>query len=259
MKNFKTLNDIQKYLDDTQKKLSLDFHAVDDAILMLKANKVSSATVDLDLTGDPNRKYEKRPIKVDFPLAKVPNAKQLEKDYWLAEKLTKQYNELLLNESSMKVVFTNATNANYLKLAMYFSKLKKDIEKKLRELFKELNRVAEGHAPVEFKKFIAFVAKNLDDNQHIECDNISTFTYASMNKKRELVFAGYIVLHNAISDEGNMIPSLYVTVAWTVGGGAEIFVEHEFIPPMMLNWRCECQELERRSKRNYRTIDIRRF
>ena len=66
MKNFKTLNDIQKYLDDTQKKLSLDFHAVDDAILMLKANKVSSATVDLDLTGDPNRKYEEASNKSRF-------------------------------------------------------------------------------------------------------------------------------------------------------------------------------------------------
>jgi hypothetical protein len=117
-------------------------------------------------------------------------------------------------------------------------KLKQSLETNLHKLFQVLNEVANGHAPKEYLKFVQTLADELINNRHIECDSGKTMTYAAIAKgeknEQQLVFAGYIILVNAVSDEGKVAPTLYVVVKWTVGGDVEIFVEHEFFAPTLL-------------------------
>jgi hypothetical protein len=60
-------------------------------------------------------------------------------------------------------------------------------------------------------------------------------TYAALDKDGELVFAGYIILVNAVSDQGKVLPHLYVVLKWTVGGDVEVYVEPEFQAPTLLS------------------------
>lgn len=236
---FRSLQEVQRYLKEQENQLRLDFQLVDQNIKelnsMLRAAELRAVEFQiLDFSGSDKPK-KKRSINVDFPVVKVPNKEKLEKNYRQAEQLSQQYKALVQAENEVKMTFRGATNTNFVQLMGNFTKLKADIEAKLKELFTKLSQVAEGHAPKEYKKFLANLADELNKNQHIECDSINTFSYVALNKEGQLVFAGYIVLVNAVSDEGKTVPHLYVTLRWTVGGDVEVFVEHEFVEPTLLS------------------------
>jgi hypothetical protein len=235
---FRSVQEVQRYLKQQEDQLRLDFQLIDQNMKeltgMVKAAELRAIEVKvLDFSG--NGKKRKRSINVDFPVVDVPNKDKLEKNYRQAEQLSQQYKALVQTENDVKMTFRGATNPNFTQLMSNFTKLKADIEKKLKELFTKLSQVADGHAPKEYKAFLANLADDLNSNQHIECDSINTFTYVALGKTGELMFAGYIVLVNAVSDEGKTVPHLYVTVRWTVGGDVEVFVEHDFTEPTLLN------------------------
>jgi hypothetical protein len=98
-----------------------------------------------------------------------------------------------------------------------------------------LHEVAQKHAPKEYLGFVETIAKELGSNEYLEFQSLDTMTYVALAKDGTLIFAGYIILHNAVSDEGRVAPHVYITVKWTVGGDVEIFVEHEFIAPTLLD------------------------
>lgn len=234
---FRSLQEVQRYLKDQENQFRTDTQLIDQNLKELKAMALKAGVEIkvMDIGGGPGGPSKKRrTINTDFPVVDVPNKAKLEKNYRQAERLSQQYKALIQTENEVKMTFRGATNDNLQKLLGQFTKLKSDIQNKLKELFKGLSEVAEGHAPKEYKKFIAGLADELNDNQHIECDNINTFTYVGLDKEGQLVFAGYIVLVNAVSDEGKVIPHLYITVRWTVGGDVEVFVEHEFVEPTLL-------------------------
>ena len=237
---FRSLEEVKRYLDEQQKQLREDFQLVDENLKQLRS-MTKAAIVKatefkiLDISGNGASKKRKKTLNVDFPVVKVPNKDKLGKSYKMAEALSQKYKELLQNENSIRMTFRNASSKTFEQLMGTMSKFKKELEDKMKELFAELNAVAEGHAPKEYKEFVASIAEELDSNQHIECESSRTFTYVALDNDGDLVFAGYIVLNNAISDEGKEIPHLYITVRWTVGGDVEIFVEHDFVEPTLLN------------------------
>lgn len=241
---FRSLQEVKRYLDQQAQQLRDDFQIVDQNIKQLTAmakptrvEAIEIKVLELNDSGKPSGK-RRRTINTDFPVVKVPNKANLTKNYREAEKLSQQYKALVQNENDVRMTFRNASNPNFLSLMSNFTKLKSDIEKKLRELFKALSAVAEGHAPKEYKKFLAGLVDELNENQHIDCDSISNFTYVGLNRAGDLLFAGYIVLANAVSDEGKSVPHLYVVVRWAVSGetagDVDVFVEHDFVEPGLL-------------------------
>ena len=244
---FRSLQEVKRYLDEQTQKLREHFQVIDFNIsqlsAMLKPVRLKALEIKvMDFSGDSahgGKPVKRKTINTDFPIVKVPNKTQLIKNYREAEKLSQQYKSLVQNEAEVRMTFRNATNVNFQSLMSNFTKLKNDIEKKLRELFKVLNNIAEGHAPKEYKNFVKGLADELNDEQHIECDNISNFTYVGVTTVGDLLFAGYIVLTNAMSDEGKLIPHLYIAVRWVVSGEdsgkVDIFVEHDFVEPSLLS------------------------
>ncbi len=229
---FRSLEEVRKYLKDAAAQLKLDEQLIDRTNKQLAKFSITSAIKFLDISGDGVAK--KKTLNVDFPLVKVPDAKNLQNNYKLTERLSEQYKYVSNLETEVAMSFKGTKGSALDATLGAIRKLKSDLEAKLKELFLALAKVAEGHAPKEYKTFVKGLAEELASNSHIECSDAKTVTYAALTKEGDLVFAGYIILINAISDEDKVAPTLYITIKWTVGGDVEIFVEHDFVAPSAL-------------------------
>ena len=255
---FRTIEEIRKAVNVIIEQHQLDTQLVDqtEKLLARVTSQALKAAADfkiMDISGDGNKKKIKRTFNVDFPVVKVPNKAELTHTYGLVERLSEQYKYVLNLENELRINFSNvkkhaAVDATQGSIA----KLKKALETDLKRLFASLNAVARGHAPTEYLDFVEALAKELQENKYIECDSGKTVTYAAMGKDDDgnsvPVFAGYIILINAVSDEGKIAPSLYIVVKWTVGGNVEVFVEHEFIAPSLLHGGITVENLKEATK-----------
>lgn len=241
---FRSLEEIRKVvremLDDQRNDTQL-VNQTEKLLAKLAASKVKAAQdfKIMDITNTKTVTKKKRTINVDFPIVKVPSSRELMKSYDLAEALSEKYKYAMNLENEVRMNFSKfGSNKNVQDTLGSIQKLKQSLETNLHKLFQVLNEVANGHAPKEYLKFVQTLADELINNRHIECDSGKTMTYAAIAKgeknEQQLVFAGYIILVNAVSDEGKVAPTLYVVVKWTVGGDVEIFVEHEFFAPTLL-------------------------
>ena len=234
----KSLQDVRKYLLDFAKQLREEEQLIDQntkqlAKIAARALKAAPEVIDFSgKSGAPIKK--KRTQNVDFPEVKMPNADALRKNYSAVEKLSEQYKYLQTLENEVRVNFLGTKGTALSETIGSIRKLMQDVTTNLKKLFTALNQVAEGHAPKEYKKFVTTLAEELEGNKHVEYDSMKTMTYAALSKANALIFAGYIILTNAVNDEGKVAPTLYIVVKWTVGGDVEIFIEHEFIAPTLL-------------------------
>jgi len=236
MKPFRTIDEIKTFLKATRESFLQEQVLFNISVARLSKSVLTAADPKImDISGDKDLKIKRtKTLNVDFPVVTVPNMNELQKNYSRVSKYSEQYKSLIATENEIKMNFKNASNKNLVALLGSFTKLKEDMEAAMRELFAFLHKVAQKHAPKEYLDFVTSVAKNLEENKHIECDSIDTFTYVALSKEGELVFAGYVILKNAVSDDGKIAPHIYVTIKWTVKGNVEIFVEHEFVAPSLL-------------------------
>lgn len=244
---FRSLQEVKKYLDEMSEQVKQDEERIDQSVKLLSKIKVKAVEFKiLDISGDGKNKGKKKTINVDFPMVKVPNKNALEHDYKLAEELSERYKALIQNENQVRLAFKDSKGPQFKALMAEFQKLKTTIEVHLRKLFASLSRIAEGHAPKEFKEFMVGMAEELES--HIEYDDAKTIMYASVDKEANLVFAAYIILTNSVSDEGKIAPHLYIVVKWTVGGDVEVFIEHEFQAPSLLEGGSVVENLHQAAK-----------
>lgn len=256
---FRSIEEVRKRIKEMTDQFRLDTQLVDKTTKALaKTTKCASLTAGqtfkiLDISGDDKPIKRKKTLNVDFPVVKVPNMKELTHSYQLAERLSEQYKYVLSLENEVRLNFSNVKRHNAVEDTVgSIQKLKAALEKDLKRLFASLNEVAHGHAPKEYLKFVQALATEIEENRHIECDGGKTMTYAAMGTdedgKPALVFAGYIILVNAVSDDGKIAPSLYIIIKWTVGGDVEIFVEHEFVAPSLLHGGTTVENLREATK-----------
>ena len=222
---FRSIEEFKRFLSTLEKEIDTGIKEA------LETSKKLAASFEFILDETPAPKRAKT-TKTDFPVVSVPNKDKLTKNYALAERLERQYQSLLQTEADMLTTFPAAKNANAKGVMRHIAELKADLEVAMRKLFEALNSVAENHAPKEFKKFMTTLASGV--SEHIDYDDLSTVMYAAMTKDDELIFTGYLIITNALSDEGTTAPNLYIAVAWTVNGTIKIFVDHEFLMPTNL-------------------------
>ena len=255
MAKFRSLEEIRKHIQKLTDQYRVDTQLVDrteKALARLSAKAVQATDFKiLDISGD-GKKSRKKTYNVDFPMVKVPNAKELTHSYNLAERLSEQYKYALNLENEVRLNFSNVNKHSAVETTLgSIQKLKSALEKDLKRLFAVLNSVAQGHAPAAYLEFVTALADELMNKKHIECDSAKTMTYAAIAKPEDggaLVFAGYLMMVNAVSDDGKVAPTLYVVVKWTVGGNVEIFVEHEFIAPSLLRGGITVENLKEATK-----------
>lgn len=241
-KPFRSLEEVRKYLAEQLQQFRDDKQLVDKSLHQLAKVAVNAVEIKvMKFSGDGAGGKIKRTENISFPVVKVPDMETLQRQYTIVERLSEQYKALILNENNLRMNFRDTgkegsrTGKNFEAMMGGFNKLKTDMEETMKKIFMALHSVAQHHAPKEYLNFVQSIAKELETNEHIECSSMETLTYAALDKKNALVFAGYIVLKDAVSDEGRIAPNLYITIKWTVGGDIEIFVEHEFIAPTQLD------------------------
>lgn len=229
----RSLEQVKKYLEEQNKQLDDEAQLIEkDTHQLISRFKVKAVDYKvLDISDGKPTNRRKKTLNVDFPLVKVPNKNELTKHYKIAEQLSERYKTLVNTENEVRLNFQNSEGQSFKELMGSFKKLKSKIEEMLRKIFTALSNVAEGHAPKEYKHYVSEVAKELEE--HLEFDDAKTVMYAAM-ENGQLVFASYLILTNAISDEGKIAPHLYIVIKWVVGGDVQVFVEHEFTAPSLL-------------------------
>ena len=261
IQKFRSLQEVKKYLQEISEQVRQDEERIDQSVTQLSKVKINALEI-MDISGDenakkPGAKRAKKTMNVDFPMVKIPNKKALEHDYKLAEELSERYKSLIENENQVRLSFKDSKGAQFQELMASFHKLKTTIEAHLRKLFTALSNIAEGHAPKEFKDFMKGLAEELES--HLEYDDAKTAIYASVDKESNLVFAAYLILTNAVSDEGKIAPHLYIIVKWTVSSNVEIFIEHEFIAPSILEGGSVVENLHQAAKAVKYQLDLEGF
>jgi len=231
---FRSLEEVKRFLQEQTKEFDLDRQMVDRGLSQIarvvKASPVIALDVKtLDISGD--GKKRRRTMNIDFPEVEVPNADELKQHYALTERLSERYKFLVNAENEFKMNMRGENSKQFQEVLGGFQKLKTQIEDSLKTLFQALAKIAEGHAPKQYKNFVKALAEEIENNKYIECESLQTMTYAALDKEDQLVFCGYIILQNAVNDEGKDVPHLYIAVKWTVGGNVELFIDHDFVPP----------------------------
>jgi len=234
-KKFRSMEDVKRFLAEQSNEMDLERQLVDHGLTQMAKMVKAAPTQVMDFSGGGKGGRVKRTSNIDFPVVKVPNIQQLKEHYAQAEKLSERYKYITNTENEFKMNFAGEKGGNFDQVIGSFQKLKGEIEATLKDLFQALGQVAEGHAPPEYKKFVQALADEIEANRHIEADGLQTMTYAALSKDGELIFAGYIILINAVNDQQKVLPHLYITIKWTVGANVELFIEHEFVAPTLLH------------------------
>lgn len=232
---FRSIEEFKRFVDKLAVEIKDDVKLAEDTAKKLQA-RIIKADVEmevLDISQDAApATRQKRTTKTDFPVVTVPNKDKLKKNYAVAERMERQYQLLLQTEADLISSFPKAANANAKAVLKSLQGLKADLEQALRKLFISLNAVATRHAPKEYTKFVKSIADSL--NEKLEFDSLDSFTYAALTQEDELIFTGYIVLRNAVSNEGTIAPHVYVAISWVVNGSIKVYVDHDFLLPTNL-------------------------
>jgi hypothetical protein len=241
---FRSVEEIKRWVGDQREQFNEDRLVIDQMLKRLTAAcsvKVKAAELKfLDISKKGSGALRKRTLNLEFPIVKVPNASQLQNHYAVAEKLSEQYKFILNAENEIRLNFKgatvkNATSESYAEVSGAIQKLKEDLRTTLEKVFHSLAQIADGHAPKEFKHMMEILTETLSKTETLAAESAKSFTYAALDKAGQLVFGGYILLENAVNDQGKVQPSLYIVLKWTVGEDVEVFVEPEFVAPTLLH------------------------
>jgi hypothetical protein len=178
----------------------------------------------------------------------VPAIGKLKNQYGLAQDLYSKYQTLEAVEAQLDMQFPDARDLERAKGGI--TKLKQEIQAQLSEVLGFLNEVAEAHVPKSFQDYIDAIAREVEEHVHFE--DSKTFLYVNVSEGGSLVFTSYIMLINALNEDGEAAPALYIAVQWNQGNFAKsgeeasvkIYLDHEFELPLKLAARSDGHDVE---------------
>lgn len=153
--------------------------------------------------------------KIDLRMDKVviPQVKKLKDQYALVEDLYKQMRVLESVETQVTMQFRDSRDLP--KILRGIQDKKKELARGLREVFQFLKDVANAHVPKAFKEYVAAVAAELAE--HVVFRASRTLLYVTVSDKGSLIFTSYIVLEDALNEDGELAPQLYISIQWNQG------------------------------------------
>jgi hypothetical protein len=171
--------------------------------------------------------------KIDPELKRVviPNVKKLESQYGLSEDLYEKYRLLEAVESQLAAQFPDRKGEAYDKAIGTLRELKKKVAEQMRNCLGFLSEVAKEHVPKTFSKYVQAVTQEIEE--HVQFENSEQFLYVSTDEGT-LVFTNYIMLINAVNEDAQKVPHLYISIQWVVGVAVYVTINHEFELPSQL-------------------------
>lgn len=228
--------------------------------------KIQSAFETFVIT-QKSQKYKTKKIDVTMDKVVVPNLKELKSQYGLAEDLHNKYVTLQNVETQVTMQFRDSRDLP--KVLAGIQETKSKVEKALRKVFDYLAEVAAKHVPKSFQKYVEAIAAELSD--HVVFRSSRSFMYVNTSERGALVFTAYILLEDALNEDGELTPSLYISLQWNQGAkdklGVEepylkLWLDHEFEMPQQLERRpdgVEVNTLTGASKAIGRLLDLENF
>ena len=191
--------------------------------------------------------WKNRKVDLNLEKVKVPNLKELKSQYSLADDLYHKYMTLQSVESQITMQFRDSRDLP--KVLQSVKASKRRVEVALRKVFDYLGGVASKHVPESFQKYVAAIAQELSD--HVVFRSSRSFMYVNISDTGNLIFTAYILLEDALNEEGELTPSLYVSLQWDQGSeknnepsSLKLWLDHEFEMPQQLERRPDGAEVD---------------
>lgn len=251
---FRRLEDVQRYLQDLSREISETSELVTQQqklLASIEAPKpavqrlISAAFAEFDVTPSQSRKSGLRDSSTAVPTINkvvIPNLSKLKDQYGLVEELHNQYAALTSVETQIAMQFPDKRQGPlYDKTLGSINELRHAVEVQLRKVFTFLSQVAKKHVPQEFEAYTSEVSEAV--LARVPCESSDRFLYVSTQDKA-IYFTEYLLLVNAVNEDGKIAPHLYIVTQWYVGRAVEVFVEHEFAPPHQLSGGSEVKTVK---------------
>ncbi len=189
----------------------------------------------------------KKTIDKNLDRVVVPQIGKLKNQYGLAQDLYQKYQTLESVEAQLDMQFPDARDLERAKAGI--TKLKGEIQRQLSEVLGFLNEVAHAHVPKSFQDYVDAITKEVEEHVHFE--DSKTFLYVNVSDAGSLVFTSYIMLINALNEDGEAAPALYIAIQWVQGNFKEgeeasvkIYLDHEFDLPAKLIKRSDGHDVD---------------
>lgn len=195
---------------------------------------VKAATFEFNVSDDAGTKKSHLKRKIDPELTKVviPKLKDLTAQYNMAEDLYEKHRVVEMAETQISMQFPDRRGPDYEAAMSGIASLKSNVAAKLKKVLGFLNEVAAAHIPKTFKSYMQAVVSEVEE--HVQFESNQVFLYVSTSPAGEIVFTYYLMLENAMNDEGKVTPHLYISLQWVVGGSVYVHVNHEYELPNQL-------------------------
>jgi len=239
---FRYIDDVSRFLDTMKDEIEetdklIKVYQTQLAYLKRPNEKVlamlTKASMEFTITTDGDKKsYLKRKIDPELTKVVVPNVKKLKDQYVLAEDLYEKHRTLESVETQISMQFPDRRGDAYEATMASLNTLKSKVAKQLKTVLGYLSDVAEEHMPKTFEKYMDAVRQEVQE--HVLFEDAKKFVYVSTTAEGELVFTYYLMLVNATNDEGEVTPSLYISVQWVVGETTSIQINPEYELPTQL-------------------------
>lgn len=241
---FRYLDDVNRFLDNMAEEVNeldslINVQQKQLAYLSkpkdtVKAALIKAATFEFTIEPDAGAKKSHLKRKIDPELTKivVPNVKKLQTQYGLSEDLYEKHRLLESVETQISMQFPDRRGEAYEAAISSIRKLKAKVAEQLKTVLGFLNEVAAEHVPRTFKRYMEAIVTEVQE--HVTFESNQVFLYVSATPEGELVFTYYLMLQNAMNDEGQITPHLYISVQWIVGTSVHVQINHEYELPNAL-------------------------
>lgn len=246
LRKLRYVDDYNRLLKEMETEIDDNAQLIKQQQKMLAVNLLGAgmskikAAFEFDVTPT-DRKSQLKMVKrlkqtIDPKLSKVivPNLDKLKSQYSLAEDLYEKHKTLEAMETQLGMSFPDRRGEAYSAAVSSIKALKDKVAGQLKQVLGFLNEVAAKHVPDAFVDYIDEVRDLVSES--VTFKDSDTYMYVSVTDKGDLVFTYYIMLIDAINEEGEIAPHLYISIQWKLGAEASVRVQlnHEYEVPNKL-------------------------
>jgi hypothetical protein len=220
-----SLDEVDRFLTEIKKKsdeLTLLLQQYEKQAARAANSQAAALEFKINVTKDGAPAKRKSPnVIVDrFKKVVIPNITQLRNNFALVDDLYEKLDILRTLESTVSMHFQSKAGSG--KTLDGIRRLTKQVETKIRDALKFLNRIASKHAP---EPFVDFVQKTVDRvSDSLSFDSYEAALYVRETDSKTFEFTHYIRLLGLVDDEDKAYPEMYLvfTCVLTPTGKTEV-------------------------------------
>lgn len=237
---FRYVDDVTRFLDEMRIEINESGQVIKQQQMSLAHLKIKALASGVTFEIAPrDAKQERTTLRkmksvIDPSLTKVvvPSLSKLKTQYALAEDLYEKHRTLEALETQLAMQFPDRRGESYQKAEGGLHELKGKVAEQLKTVLTFLNEVASKHVPKTFTAYMNAVADLISEEVIFRDSDL--FLYVSVTDEGALVFSYYLMLIDAINDDGQTSPHLYISVQWIVGDSVYVQLNHEYEVPNAL-------------------------